>query len=333
MSVHAKFFPVLGPLLLSALLTGCGSARTGSSDEAGSTPAASASTPAAEGTDANHGEQALSADDVQRMGIRTTSLEATREAALARGYGALVPRATVAGVAVELATAQSAATQSQAALQRAQGLASTAGAYSTEAMQGLVRQASADAAAVELAQSHLAATIGSPPWNSARTEQALRQLSQGNSRLVRVTFPLGSISALPARVQLRRLDDAAPPRTTSRDVWEAPADSAFPGRSFFVLINSGLFSDGERVIAESPQGDAQSGVTIPLAATVIYDNRTWCYVERSANHFARVPVSTEIPTESGYFVTEGIKAGDAVVTNAAGMLLSRETNTSDDSDD
>jgi hypothetical protein len=34
----------------------------------------------------------------------------------------------------------------------------------------------------------------------------------------------------------------------------------------------------------------------------------------------------------GYFVTEGIAAGDKVVTAAAGLLLARETNPSSEAD-
>ena len=65
---------------------------------------------------------------------------------------------------------------------------------------------------------------------------------------------------------------------------------------------------------------------IPAAAAVISDGKYWCYVEKKPGTFVRNEIDTSRPTADGYFVTEGISAGDKIVVTAAGQLLAQETN-------
>jgi hypothetical protein len=61
---------------------------------------------------------------------------------------------------------------------------------------------------------------------------------------------------------------------------------------------------------------------------VISDSKYWCYVERKPGVFVRTELDTSVPLAEGYFVKDGIAAGDKVVTTSAGLLLARETNPS-----
>jgi hypothetical protein len=111
-------------------------------------------------------------------------------------------------------------------------------------------------------------------------------------------------------------------------VWSAPADASIPGKSFFVLLKGSDAGEGERLLAWAPVGSAESGVQVPAAATVISGGKYWCYIEEKPGDFVRTEIDTSMPTAAGYFVKEGVSAGDKIVTSSAGALLARELNPS-----
>jgi hypothetical protein len=57
------------------------------------------------------------------------------------------------------------------------------------------------------------------------------------------------------------------------------------------------------------------------------DGKYWCFVERQAGVFTRIPLDISRPMADGYFVA-GIKPGERIVTLGAGLLLARQTNPS-----
>jgi hypothetical protein len=158
--------------------------------------------------------------------------------------------------------------------------------------------------------------------------------------LLRATFPLGALEgSRPATLRAARLvalspGDAHPAQGWSLDsVWPAPADASLPGRSFFGLLKNADAGEGERLLVWAPgTGPSQRGVVVPATCLVISDAKYWCYVETSPHVYVRRQIETDRPVSDGYFVTEGIAAGDKVVTAAAGMLLARETNPSSEAD-
>jgi hypothetical protein len=151
-------------------------------------------------------------------------------------------------------------------------------------------------------------------------------------KLLRATFPLGAqLPGTPASVRVARLDAAT--GWTVHQVWSAPADANLPGRSFFALLKGADVGEGERLLVFAPAaGPAQQGVTVPAASLVISDGRYWCYVERKPGDYARREVTLDRPLGADYFVTQGIAAGDRVVTAGAGLLLAREMNPSTEAD-
>jgi len=62
------------------------------------------------------------------------------------------------------------------------------------------------------------------------------------------------------------------------------------------------------------------------------DSKYLCYVEKRPGTFSRVEIDTSKVTVDGYFVTEGVSAGDKIVTAAAGQLLAKETGSSAEPD-
>lgn len=115
-------------------------------------------------------------------------------------------------------------------------------------------------------------------------------------------------------------------------VWDAPADATVPGRSFFALLKGSDAGEGERLQVWAPIGKSASGVAIPASAAVMSEGKFWCFVEKKPGTFERIEIDIARPTADGYFVTEGVAAGDKVVTAAAGQLLAKESGSGSESD-
>jgi hypothetical protein len=115
-------------------------------------------------------------------------------------------------------------------------------------------------------------------------------------------------------------------------IWAAPADATVPGRSFFSVLHAGELGEGERIMAWAPIGAPQPGVLIPAESVIISESKYWCYIEEKPGTFVRTPIDTGKPFENGYVVTQGVKAGDKIVTQGAAQLLAQESGSGADAD-
>lgn len=288
--------------------------------------------------DADTAGVALTADQAKSLGIATVPVKSAVWQRQVTGYGTVVPLDTIAQSDADYLTAAAAAQQSEAAAQRARSLATgEEAAVSREVVEAAQSKAAADAAALALARRKADAAFGiHAPWhNQAERSQLMSELSSGKTVLVRVTFPLGALpGAVPPKITISRLGDGRQNWTSNR-IWEAPADPTLPGRGFYVLVSGSDLAQNEHVFASVPVGQAQNGLWVPASALVMGDGANWVYLENGDNHFLRSPIDTGMPLNDGYFVPAAgdLKAGGKVVTQGAGILLSREENPVSDSGD
>ena len=98
-----------------------------------------------------------------------------------------------------------------------------------------------DTAALTLTNQRLSASLGQkPPWSGGENSALLQDLAGGRTQLVRVTFPLGALAGGSAKdLRAARLGSGRPKRWKMTAVWDAPADAAVPGRSFFAVLRAG----------------------------------------------------------------------------------------------
>jgi hypothetical protein len=103
----------------------------------------------------------------------------------------------------------------------------------------------------------------------------------------------------------------------------------------FAVLTSADLAEGAHIRAQSLSDSSTAGVVVPETAVVINEGQYWCYVkkEKEDGVFQRVAIDGGRPTGAGYFVSEGVDAGDAVVTTGAGLLLARELNASTEAED
>ena len=271
------------------------------------------------------------------MGISATRAIAARFTPEAEGYGVIVGHDVIAQAVAEAGTAEAMSRQSRAALSRIERLAGTAGADTVEAHEAAQRQAAADQIAVTLAQRKLSTIFGQrPPWMQGQDGDALvQQIAAGHVKIARVTFPLGAVpSGIPRNLRLARLDAVAvSDQWQTRTVWNAPAAASMPGRSFFALITDRGPEEGERVDAWATRANAleETGAWIPAAAAVVESGRYWYYRQHEEGRYERVLLDVSRPLRDGYFVTD-LKAGEAVISTGAGLLLARELNPDTEAD-
>ncbi|MGZ8182425.1 MAG: efflux RND transporter periplasmic adaptor subunit [Methylobacter sp.] len=82
---------------------------------------------------------------------------------------------------------------------------------------------------------------------------------------------------------------------------------------------------GMRVAAWIPeQGENQSGVVIPKSALVWYMDQAFVYIKTAEEQFSRRTIDRYSATADGYFVGNGINAGEELVVTGGQMLLSEE---------
>ena len=249
------------------------------------------------------------------------------------GYGVVTALDTIAQADSDFLTAQAAAAQSHAAALRARSLSTgEEAAVSREVAEAAQSKAAADAAALALARRKTEAAFGlRSPWRDAASRQAVMQrLASGAEVLVRATFPATG-GAAPKTVEISRMGSDGK-TWTAHTVWDAPADAAVPGRSFYVLLDGSDLAQNERVTAAIPTGAPAPGATVPAKALVFGESEAWVYVQTAPRTFLRTKVDTNRPLGDGYFV-DNIKAGDKIVVGGAGLLLAHEVNPSTEAGD
>jgi hypothetical protein len=144
--------------------------------------------------------------------------------------------------------------------------------------------------------------------------------------LVRVDLPVGHDLKSPAGARL-----VAPSGQTLEGEFLGPATTVDPetqGRGFLFRVrpNPSRLSPGEAVVGylRAP-GAPVAGVLVPRAAVVRTEGAGWVYVAAEGGKaFVRTGVALDRPTEAGWFVTQGVAAGDRLVVTGAQELLSAE---------
>jgi hypothetical protein len=268
----------------------------------------------------------LTPEQIEKIGLVTEDARAVDYSAQAAGYGVVLSHDPIAQGAAELISAQATVRQSRSALARAQKLAGTPGAVSADVEETAAQKAAVDEAALTLTSERLSSTLGmTPPWKEPDQSPTLRDLASGRIKLLRATFPLGSLAAMPQSLRAARIGPAAPGAGWKlHTIWDAPADPNIPGRSYFALLESSDAGEGERLNVWAPTGAAERGVRIPTAAVVLSDGKYWCFVEKQPGSFVRVEIDPSKPLDDGYFVTVGVVAGEKVATTAVAQLLAKE---------
>jgi hypothetical protein len=166
------------------------------------------------------------------------------------------------------------------------------------------------------------------PGELVESGQPILRIARFDHVLARVDLPAGEHAVdlgAAGRIAVLGYDDqfvAAEPVALG-----ASSSSATQGREIvFGVAESGFpLRPGMAVSAFLPRtGDPLSGVTISRSAVVRHDGKAWAYVQLDGERFKRQEIELDYPTRDGWFMSQGLKAGDRLVSVGAQALLSEE---------
>ena len=294
------------------------------------------------GVDAGRAVVHLSPASQAAAGIAVQPLKPANRASAFEAYGIVANLQSLAelrgrylAASAEARTARATLAAAEAEYRRMEKLFGDDRNVSEQAMQAaqaryrmeLSRQSAADQAATSLRDAIRGAwgeTVTG--WAINPDSQTMRSLHQQTAFLVQLVLP----HDLPRSAMRGRIDVApAMARENSRAasfVADSPQiDPAFPGETYFYLVNGGGFRAGMRVAARVVMGGpSRSGVIVPAAAVVWHAGKAWAYVKDDGDSFARFEVSTAEELDGGWFNSAGFDDGDEVVVSGAQLLLSEE---------
>jgi len=263
----------------------------------------------------------------QLMGLQTTALAAAQLSPEVKAYGNVLSVAAIASQVADFGAAQATSQASAAELQRLKALAGQNNA-SQRALQAAEATAARDQAQLESARIRLAGTLGIPLATRPDLPGLIQSLVSLSNALVQLNLTADeTLSAMPSAARILTLATNNSPVDASF-LGPAPAvDPQLQGRGFLFLVTSnsaGLLPGAAVTGYILLPGETQQGVNLPRAAIVRYKGAAWVYRQTSEDTFERVEVHLAAPLQDGWFVREGLKPNDKVVTAGAQLLLSEE---------
>lgn len=199
---------------------------------------------------------------------------------------------------------------------------------SLQAAEGTWQGNEAEARAEEQ-QLKLQESIARQQWGSVVAKWAvegsseLQRILDQREVLLQMTTPSGATLGVPRTISLEILGGT---RAEARLVSTFPrVDPRIQGRSFlYVALAQAGLAPGANLLAHLSVGSALKGLIVPSSAVVWSEGKAWLYQQTASDRFVRRAVTTEVPVESGFFVTQGFSPGVKVVTQGAQALLSEE---------
>jgi hypothetical protein len=319
---------LISALAIAALLSGCSRSATpapATSPEA--KPAEEEAGPKV--TRDSQGNAVITmTDELQgNIGIQVTNPIPHQMNPEVKAYGRVLDPAPLAALLNELAAARAAFSASSNELARLKTLAGQGNA-SARALQTAEANSLHDQLAVQSAKDRLSLSWGKAVGDQIARPEFTQLLTSLEIVLVRLELPLDqSLKSAPLGARLTTLAGDA---NEAEFLGNAPAvDPQMQGLGLFFLVktNTSRLLVGQALTGfiRLP-GEPVTGVLVPRGAVVRTEGSGWVYVldNKGAEAFTRTEIALDHPTPLGWFVTQGIKAGDYIVSNGAQQLLSIE---------
>ena len=267
----------------------------------------------------------LDAEARQRIGLKVETPAPAQWQAEITGQGRILDPGPLAALMTELVAAHLAATASQQELERLQVLARQTNA-SVRALQTAEATANHDQVMVDSLRTRVMLGWGRTVLERGDPPQFVRSLASGETALARIDLPPGeSPKSTPLSARLVSLNDAGPGLTGEFFDLAPTVDPQTQGRGYLFLIKGRPPPPGTAVTGYlRVAGEARSGLNVPREAVLRHEGRAWVYVQSGDDSFTRREITLDRPTDNGWFIAEGLSAGDRVVVRGAQSILSEE---------
>jgi membrane fusion protein, multidrug efflux system len=297
-------------------------------DVTASAPAATEEADATRITHDTNGNAVVNMSDETQgdVGIVVAELAAAQYSPEMTGSGRVQDPAPLAALMTELASDRAAYAASSNELARLKIMAEQGNA-SARALQTAEATALRDQLAMQSARQRLVLSLGKTLADREDLPALLESLASQEAALVRIDLPAGEIPAAPPTgARLAMLSGGAAEAQYLSEA--AGVDPQMQGRGYLFLVkpNPAGLLPGQAVTGYLKlPGEPVGGVIIPRNAVVRTEGRGWVYVLQSGGEaLTRTPIALDHPTEDGWFVSQGVTAGQHVVVAGAQILLSQE---------
>lgn len=159
-------------------------------------------------------------------------------------------------------------------------------------------------------------------WSLDPHSSQFEKLLNRQEVLLRIILPAGDPIQAPITIQIAANNTQ---RVSAYLVSPSPQnDPAIQGNAFIYRTATPIAA-GTNIIAYLPtSNETTEAICIPAHAIVWYGGQPWVYVQIASDRFARKPIAQHHPLDGGFFVSEGIQAGESIVVSGAQLLLSEE---------
>ena len=269
----------------------------------------------------------LDAPTRARIGLHATALTAVELPDVVRGFGRLLEPSALAAPVDEREAARAAFEAADREYRRVQTLQRGNSNASQRDLEVARAAFERDRAALRAAEARLVSVWGREAEERRDLSALVQSLVARDVAVARIDLPLGAaLSGRPTAGRVAALVDAnaAPVEATFLGI--APdTDQTTQGRGFLLLIERPPWPPGTALTGWlAVPGPPQAGVDLPSAAVLRHAGRAFVYVQTADEIFARREIRLDRPTRDGWFVVDGLAAGERVVITGAQQLLSVE---------
>jgi len=265
----------------------------------------------------------LSPDAVTSSGIETVAVARVTAPAEIDAFGRVLDPLPLVDALHGRGAARSAAAAARAEHERVVRLHHDAENASTRDVENA--RAALDRADAELANATARVTLA---WGVRFADDTVAgELVAGRAAVARIDLPAGEhVEQMPATITVAAIGRPERP-LVARVLGAAPTtDATMQGDAYLVLIAAEPPPAGTALRATVARaGAALAGVAVPRPAIVWFAGRPAAYVERGPGRFERHELVLAVALPGAWLVTDGVAAGERVVTTGAAQLLSAET--------
>lgn len=171
-----------------------------------------------------------------------------------------------------------------------------------------------DEVAAAAVRAKLATTYGRMLLNQDKLVEFARSLVAGQTALVRLDVPPGEpMKAPPTGAHLISPADGGVVIAAELLGPAGATDTQMQGLGFLLLVNQKVVSLAPGTLVTGflkLPGEVEHGVTVPRAAIVRHEGEAFIYLATKDGEFTKKEIELEHATPGGWFVHEGLKAGE-----------------------
>ena len=269
----------------------------------------------------------LDAATRERIGLHVQPLAALELPDEVRGFGRLLDPLALSGPVYDRDAARATFESSEREYRRVQTLQRGNTNASQRDLEAARAAFERDRAALAMAEAHLVSAWGSAGVAREDLPALAQSLVARKISIARIDVPIGeALLREPVAGRVASLADAAAAAIDGTLLGPAPdVDPTTQGRGFLLLLEQAPWAPGTAVTAWlAISGPPLAGVDVPRSALVRHAGQTFVYAQTSEDGFVRRAVRLDRPTREGWFVANGLAAGDRLVVTGAQQLLSAE---------